>query len=203
MAWSCETSAALASTIVSLESLTARLLLGIFRPVTPLQMKSVLLKAITAYQQHLSPHKGFRCAFHAHTGRGSCSGYGHRVIARFGAMRGLRLLRRRLADCRVVASQNRKLSRLPNSPQRTTRDWRREGGFCDGCDDCDLSSCSMPSRSDLRDIVSQVRNPSSNTRAACVGAKWCGSRLLVMAAIVAAIVTIIFIALNLWLRWQK
>jgi putative component of membrane protein insertase Oxa1/YidC/SpoIIIJ protein YidD len=115
-------------------------------------MKTLLLLAIRAYQRHLSPHKGFRCAHHVRTGRGSCSGYGHRVITRFGAVTGLRLLRRRLAACGALAREEEQRGRRFAPPQRNARDPRREGGFldgCDGCDGCDLSpgdfsGCDLP-----------------------------------------------------------
>ena len=57
------------------------------------------LRAIHAYQRYLSPRKGFSCALRGATGGDSCSAYGHRVIARCGLRKGLRLLRRRLGAC--------------------------------------------------------------------------------------------------------
>ena len=57
------------------------------------------LAAIRGYQRHLSPHKGFSCAYRAATGRASCSRHGYRVIERFGLWSGLALLRRRLRLC--------------------------------------------------------------------------------------------------------
>lgn len=57
------------------------------------------LAAIRGYQRHLSPHKGFSCAYRCATGRASCSAHGHRVIARCGLWTGLALLRRRLRLC--------------------------------------------------------------------------------------------------------
>ena len=54
------------------------------------------LRAIRAYQRHLSPRKGFCCAHRGATGGDSCSAHGYRVIARCGLRKGLRLLRRRL-----------------------------------------------------------------------------------------------------------
>ncbi|MEW6370144.1 MAG: membrane protein insertion efficiency factor YidD [Pseudomonadota bacterium] len=57
------------------------------------------LSAIRGYQRHLSPHKGYCCAYRCATGRGSCSAHGYRVIGRFGLWTGLALLRRRLRLC--------------------------------------------------------------------------------------------------------
>jgi len=41
--------------------------------------KHLALWAIRAYQRHLSPWKGFRCAYRVLTGRDSCSAYGYKV----------------------------------------------------------------------------------------------------------------------------
>lgn len=57
------------------------------------------LWAIRLYQRHLSPYKGFACAWRAAGGRDGCSGYGYRVIARHGLRTGLALLRRQLQRC--------------------------------------------------------------------------------------------------------
>lgn len=57
------------------------------------------LAAIRGYQRHLSPHKGFSCAYRCATGRASCSAHGYRVIERFGLWNGLALLQRRLRLC--------------------------------------------------------------------------------------------------------
>ena len=57
------------------------------------------LWAIRLYQRHLSPRKGFSCAYRIVTGGASCSAHGYRVIQRHGLSLGLPLLRRRLARC--------------------------------------------------------------------------------------------------------
>ncbi|WP_082616684.1 membrane protein insertion efficiency factor YidD [Massilia sp. Root418] len=93
---------------------------------------------IRLYQRHLSPRKGFVCAFRVHTGRDGCSAYGLRVIARFGLRRGLALLDRRLSDC----GQQHRLHAPPRAPARSAL--RRQAGFCD-LPSCDLPSCDVPS----------------------------------------------------------
>lgn len=101
------------------------------RALPDLVMKKPILLAITAYQRFVSPYKGFHCAFHAHTGRDTCSGYGYRVFARYGTVRGWRLLRRRFGACSAVA-------RVHYAPAaaRTLTPSGRQGGFidCGGCD---------------------------------------------------------------------
>lgn len=87
--------------------------------------QSIALWAIRLYQRHLSPRKGFVCAFRVHTGRDGCSAYGLRVITRYGLLRGLALLDRRLSDC---GHQHRL-----HAPPRTAAQpaLRRQAGFCD------------------------------------------------------------------------
>lgn len=62
-------------------------------------MRRLALAMIRFYQRRLSPRKGFSCAYRVHTGGLSCSAYGAAVIARFGTVTGLALLRRRLKRC--------------------------------------------------------------------------------------------------------
>lgn len=104
-------------------------------------MKHLLLAAIWLYRRMLSPYKGFACATRVATGRASCSAYGRRVIARFGAGKGLKLLRRRLADCGEVHQRTAYADTL----------LRRQRGDCDvvelACDSCDIPcGCGNPAR---------------------------------------------------------
>jgi putative component of membrane protein insertase Oxa1/YidC/SpoIIIJ protein YidD len=64
-------------------------------PVSPLACW-----AITQYQRHVSPRKGFRCAYRALRGRDSCSQFAKRAIERHGVAEGVRLLNRRFERCR-------------------------------------------------------------------------------------------------------
>ncbi|MCC7643806.1 MULTISPECIES: membrane protein insertion efficiency factor YidD [unclassified Janthinobacterium] len=115
--------------------------------------KHLALWAIRAYQRHLSPWKGFRCAYRVLTGRDSCSAYGYRVIERHGLRTGLPLLQRRLRACGERHRQHRELH-----PQ-ARRSGRRQAqaGYCDcdvpmfdcACDCADVASladCSRPGR---------------------------------------------------------
>lgn len=98
-------------------------------------MRALAIKAIVAYQRYVSPYKGFRCAYRAHTGRASCSALGLRLIRRYGLRKGVLLLRRRLKLCGIV--HRRFAAAAPAVP-------RLQRGICDaGCDlpfdlDCDL-----------------------------------------------------------------
>jgi uncharacterized protein len=87
---------------------------------------------IRGYQRVISPFKGYRCAFHAHTGNASCSALGYRVIRRFGVWQGVVLLRRRLYLCGVAYRRYAPVHRRP---------WIQQRGDCDlGCDIGDLPS---------------------------------------------------------------
>ncbi|QDF99578.1 hypothetical protein CJ010_00930 [Azoarcus sp. DD4] len=99
-------------------------------------IRALALSAIRAYQRYLSPHKGFCCAYRAHTGRRSCSALGYRAVRRHGVLKGLAILRRRLYLCGVA-------HRRYSTPHR--RPLRQQRGDCDpGCDiPCDCN-CDWP-----------------------------------------------------------
>src|SRR5688572_27110098 len=67
---------------------------------------------ISLYQRHVSPRKGFRWAYREHKGRDSCSAFAKRVIARFGLLPGVRLLRRRFDRCRGASLELRHASQV-------------------------------------------------------------------------------------------
>lgn len=101
-------------------------------------MKQLALAAIRLYQHHLSPRKGFCCAYRCHTGHASCSQLGYRSIRRFGLGRGLLLLRQRLVKCGIA---HRRHALRPGAA------FRQQAGFCDlSCDlpcDGDCSPCDL------------------------------------------------------------
>ncbi len=105
-------------------------------------MRYLLLLAIRIYQRYLSPHKGFCCAYRAHTGRASCSTLGYRAIRRYGGLIGIAILRRRMTLCSVMQQQN-----PPKHPP-----FRYQRGDCDlPCDSpldwidvCNCGSCDWP-----------------------------------------------------------
>jgi putative component of membrane protein insertase Oxa1/YidC/SpoIIIJ protein YidD len=65
-------------------------------------LASAAVAAIVFYQRHLSPHKGYCCAYRAHTGRCSCSEFARRFVLRAGCWRLLHVLPRRFAKCRAA-----------------------------------------------------------------------------------------------------
>lgn len=104
-------------------------------------MKALALAAIRFYQRHISPRKGFCCAFAAYTGERSCSALGYRAIRRFGVIDGMLVLDRRLARCGTAY----RLARP--APLRALR---RQAGDID-CGGCDGVGCDITDACDLGD----------------------------------------------------
>ncbi|MCL2636277.1 MAG: membrane protein insertion efficiency factor YidD [Betaproteobacteria bacterium] len=59
----------------------------------------IAIHAIALYQKHLSPHKGWSCAYRVHTGDNSCSQHAKCTIEQAGFLRALPLIWRRLRAC--------------------------------------------------------------------------------------------------------
>ncbi len=121
---------------------------------------------IRGYRRFISPHKGFRCAYGAHTARPTCSAQGLRIFQRVGFFQGMSLLRRQFDRCTEAAHALR-IERessghlTPPAASSTAGTYRRYGplvsqrGFIDGdcgdadcgggdCGDCDVVSCDTP-----------------------------------------------------------
>ncbi len=110
-------------------------------------MRALLLWLIGLYQRHLSPRKGYGCAYRLHCGGSGCSGLGFRAIRWKGAWGGLWLLRERLARCAAVHAQAHP-QRRPPAAQRGDCDCggcepSGAGGsdLCDLGDACDCCDC--------------------------------------------------------------
>lgn len=94
--------------------------------------RDLLMATIRGYKRRLSPHKRFACAYRVHLGACSCSTLGLRAISRYGAWRGLGVLRQRLRECHRVAVASRARRYLAQPAQ---------GGFVD-CDvPCEDVAC--------------------------------------------------------------
>jgi putative component of membrane protein insertase Oxa1/YidC/SpoIIIJ protein YidD len=102
-------------------------------------MKLIILSAIRFYQRAISPYKGFRCAYAAHTGHASCSALGYRAIRRWGVWHGFSVLDRRLHKCGIAHRRYRPAA------------LGRQAGFLD-CGDCDVGAC------DVLDALSNCSN---------------------------------------------
>jgi putative component of membrane protein insertase Oxa1/YidC/SpoIIIJ protein YidD len=82
-----------------------------------LMLSDGAIALIGGYQRYVSPHKGFCCAYRAHTGKPSCSEFARRAIRRHGLFEGLLLLRLRFAACSTsatVLSENKQTEEVKN-----------------------------------------------------------------------------------------
>lgn len=55
---------------------------------------------ISFYQKYLSPYKGYRCAYACLYGKASCATFGKQSIQKYGIIKGVKQLHRRLLACR-------------------------------------------------------------------------------------------------------
>lgn len=121
-------------------------------------MKTLALSAIGFYQRHLSPYKGFRCAYCAYTGNASCSHLGARAIRRFGLWDGLAILNGRLRKCGIAYRRYRPAVEAPaleHLAKPRLLSPNHQAGFCDvPCDvpgecPCDLPAATVSNACDI------------------------------------------------------
>lgn len=114
------------------------------------------LALIRMYQRHLSPYKGFSCAYRMHTQCASCSALGYRAIRRLGLVDGIGALRKRLRKCRAAHQRYAPPQRIPS----------KQAGYCDllVCDaaalygpDLACLACDFASREGHRDRDEALR----------------------------------------------
>jgi putative component of membrane protein insertase Oxa1/YidC/SpoIIIJ protein YidD len=77
----------------------------------------IAIQAIQRYQKHLSPHKGFSCAYSRFYGVESCSEYFRRTVRTYGLSKAIPLFEQRLRDCKL-ANATLKAQRISKSTQR-------------------------------------------------------------------------------------
>ena len=129
-------------------------------------MKMIYRLAIGVYQQKISPHKGFRCAYSVEHGGPGCSGAILSILEQNGLFRSWGLIKERFHSCDSAAMERAdrkkregKPSKKPSGPCGFSRSADACGdvgdcvpsGKCDGpCDGpCDISTS-------LRAIVSGI-----------------------------------------------
>ena len=77
----------------------------------------IAIQGIQRYQKHLSPHKGFSCAYSRFYGAESCSEYFRRTVRTYGLSKAIPLFEQRLRDCKL-ANATLKAQRISKSTQR-------------------------------------------------------------------------------------
>jgi putative component of membrane protein insertase Oxa1/YidC/SpoIIIJ protein YidD len=97
--------------------------------------------AINFYQRHLSPYKGFQCAYRVHTGRCSCSEYAKRIVRKRGVGALFVALPRQFARCRSAYTTLLATQATQTREQRRRSKKREDKTDCcplDGCSACDV-----------------------------------------------------------------
>lgn len=90
---------------------------------------SLAIAAISGYQRHLSPRKGFACAHRVLHGGDSCSQYVKGAIAQNGLIAAIALSKQRFAQCKI-ANEMLQAKRF-NSRRRNCRKCCSRLDFCD------------------------------------------------------------------------
>jgi putative component of membrane protein insertase Oxa1/YidC/SpoIIIJ protein YidD len=98
------------------------------------------IASIEAYQRHLSPRKGFRCAYRVLHGGRSCSEFARRVLLRGGLAAMTRLLPGRFDRCAAAARVLESRQVLDYESKRQPE--KKTGNFIDDCGQS--SSCDSP-----------------------------------------------------------
>ncbi len=106
--------------------------------VTAVYPSSLLARALEAYQQFISPYKGFRCAHRAVHGRDSCSQFAKRVALKRGLLALFPLLRRRFTECSVAAQV---LDYETRETKRKSAQQRQEPASSGDASPCDAADC--------------------------------------------------------------
>lgn len=95
------------------------------------------LLAIGGYQRHVSPRKGFRCAYSVLNGGTGCSGFVDEAIRAHGLRAAIPLVRERFGDCKLAAQS---LGGDANN-RRKGKSKRRDGCDCDCLPDANCGRC--------------------------------------------------------------
>ncbi|WP_179379534.1 membrane protein insertion efficiency factor YidD [Jannaschia marina] len=96
------------------------------------------LVGIDFYQRHVSPRKGYRCAYSVHHGGTGCSGYAKHAIRDHGLWRAIPLVHQRFRDCATAYAQMRReddgMSEVERREDARNRRRNRRNSCCDaGC----------------------------------------------------------------------
>lgn len=103
-------------------------------------MNKLLLLLIMLYQRHLSPRKGYRCAYSVLYQTQGCSGAVKEIIQQKGVIAGWGEIRQRFADCRLAAQTIRQKQHL----NEVIRKKKNNNCDCSGCDGAVCRDCDTP-----------------------------------------------------------
>ena len=119
-------------------------------------LSNASLWAIAAYQNWISPYKGFRCAYSVLHGGTGCSGYAKGQIKTLGLLLALPKIRARFQACRAAMASLQKKRRKARKKRKADKQSWYDGiscdcptGFISRCksttDAGDCGSCDVPS----------------------------------------------------------
>lgn len=103
------------------------------------------LRAIALYQRHISPRKGWRCAYARLHGGGGCSGFVRDAIAQHGLRAAMPQIKTRFAQCKSAGQQLKSqhagaihAMEDQQNPQNRKSWFAAENWDCSACYACDL-----------------------------------------------------------------
>jgi putative component of membrane protein insertase Oxa1/YidC/SpoIIIJ protein YidD len=102
-------------------------------------INKLAIKTISSYQQYISPHKGFCCAYGVLNGAPSCSAYAKQQIKMHGIIKASGLIRSQFKKCKMAAETIAK-DRKNNKQKSDKSDCLN----CIPCTDCGLSDACLP-----------------------------------------------------------
>lgn len=102
-------------------------------------VRQIATTSIAAYQQYISPHKGFACAHRLLKGGESCSEYIKQAIAQEGFLAALAISRQRFAACReanqILKARYRSSSSHDDPDAKREKSRNRSNDCADACPD--------------------------------------------------------------------
>jgi len=97
---------------------------------------------INLYQHYISPRKGFRCAYGALHGTGTCSQIVKNIVSQHGLITGWPKIRRQFRDCKSAYLQLQENPDLDRGKKKKEKKKKRWSDYCDCPSPCDIpGSC--------------------------------------------------------------
>ncbi len=103
------------------------------------------VKSIELYQKHISPHKGYRCAYRASTGGHSCSEFTKLAISEHGLITAYPQIREQFRQCKLAAEKIEEDKKKKNKKDDKSSSWDCADPSCTECG-CDVTRGCMSFR---------------------------------------------------------
>lgn len=96
--------------------------------------------AINFYQKHISPHKGYCCAYKVYHNDASCSAYVKETIKNDGVFNSLSKIKERFQECKKASEY------IQNEYKDIKKEEKEiKPGKCEECGRCGTDACSVAS----------------------------------------------------------